>query len=97
MKNYEIMLIFSAALDESAVGEELSKVTSIIEKSKGTVTNTDIWGIKKLAYPIKHQENGFYALIYFNSDTKPLGELDRLSKINDKILRHIIVKTGDKE
>jgi small subunit ribosomal protein S6 len=91
------MLIFNAALDEGAVNEELSKITSIIEKSKGSIKNTEIWGVKRLAYPIKHQENGFYVLVYFNSDTKPLSELDRLNKINDKILRHLIVKTGEKE
>ena len=97
MKNYEMVLIFSASLEEGAVNGELAKITSIIEKSKGTITKTDIWGVKKLAYPIKHQENGFYVILYFSSDTAVLPELDRLNKINDKILRHLIVKLSEKE
>lgn len=97
MKSYEMMLIFSPELEEDMINEELSKITSIIEKSNGKITNTDIWGVKKLAYPIKHQENGFYAVLYFKSDAQPLGELDRINKINDKILRHVIVKTNEKE
>ncbi len=97
MKNYEMVLIFSASLEEGAVTEELAKITAIIEKSKGTITKTDIWGVKRLAYPIKHQENGFYVILYFSSDTTVLPELDRLNKINDKILRHLIVKPNEKE
>lgn len=97
MKNYEMVLIFSASLEEAAVTEELAKITAIIDKSKGTITKTDIWGVKRLAYPIKHQENGFYVILYFSSDTAVLPELDRLNKINDKILRHLIVKPNEKE
>jgi len=97
VKNYEMVLIFSASLEEVAVTEELAKITAIIEKSKGAITKTDIWGVKRLAYPIKHQENGFYVILYFSSDTSVLPELDRLNKINDKILRHLIVKPNEKE
>lgn len=95
MKNYEMMLIFGPEMEESSVNEEVSKITSVIEKAKGAVRNTEFWGVKRLAYPIKHQDNGFYVLIYFNSETTVLPELDRLNKINDKILRHLIVKTSE--
>ena len=97
MKNYEMVLIFSASLEEAAITEELAKITAIIDKSSGFVTKTDIWGVKRLAYPIKHQENGFYVILYFSSNTTVLPELDRLNKINDKILRHLIVKPNEKE
>lgn len=96
MKSYELMLIFDPSLEESKITEELSKITSIIEKNKGEILSKDTWGIKKLAYPIKRQENGYYILLYFNSDSKVLLELDRLNKINDKILRHLIVKGNGK-
>jgi len=49
-----MVLIFSPSLEEGAVSEELAKITAIIEKSKGTITRTDIWGVKKLAYPINN-------------------------------------------
>lgn len=94
MKSYELMLIFDPSLEENVINEELSKITSIIEKEKGEILNKDIWGLKKLAYPIKRQDNGFYAVLYFNSDAMVLSELDRLNKINDKILRHLIVKSN---
>lgn len=96
MKNYELMLIFNPSLDDKAIDEEISKISLIIEKSQGTVQKNDIWGVKKLAYPIKHQENGFYALLYFSSGKDVLLEIDRLNKINDKILRHLIVRADGK-
>jgi small subunit ribosomal protein S6 len=95
LKSYEMVLIFDASLEEAVVNEELAKITSIIEKSKGKIQNTDTWGIKKLSYPIRHQENGFYILLYFNADKEVLAEIDRVNKINDKILRHFIVKTNE--
>ncbi len=97
MKTYELVLIFDSSLEETSVNEELSKITSIIEKSKGNIQKTDIWGVKKLAFPIKHQENGFYALLYFEAEKDVLGELDRVNKINDRILRHLIVRTNEKK
>ena len=92
MRNYEIMLVFDASLEEDAIGKELKKVTSIIEKGKGTITDSQKWGVRKLAYPIKHQENGYYHLINFISSETVVNEIDRVNKINDKLLRHLIVK-----
>ena len=92
MRNYEIMLVFDASLEEDAIGKELKKVTSIIEKGKGTITDSQKWGVRKLAYPIRHQENGYYHLINFTSSETVVNEIDRVNKINDKLLRHLIVK-----
>lgn len=92
MRNYEIMLVFDASLEEDAIGRELKKVTSIIEKGKGTITDSQKWGVRKLAYPIKHQENGYYHLINFTSSETVVNEIDRVNKINDKLLRHLTVK-----
>ena len=92
MRNYEIMLIFDALLEEDAIGKELKKVTSIIEKGKGSITDSQKWGVRRLAYPIKHQENGYYHLINFSSTEVVVNEIDRVNKINDKLLRYLIVK-----
>lgn len=92
MRNYELMLIFNASLDEKAIEDECQKIFSIIEKGNGKITNSTNWGVKKLAYPIKHNENGYYFIINFEADDKIIREIDRVNKINDKILRHLIVK-----
>jgi small subunit ribosomal protein S6 len=94
LRSYELALIFDPSLEEEAIDKELSKITSLVEKEKGSISNVDRWGVRKLAYPIKKMENGFYIIVYFEGNSKIIQELDRLNKINDKILRHMVVKSN---
>jgi small subunit ribosomal protein S6 len=87
------VVVFDPSLEEEAVDKELSKITSLLEKEKCEVSNVDKWGIRKLAYPIKKQESGYYIIVYFNGKSGVISELDRINKINDKILRHLVVKS----
>lgn len=95
MRNYELVIIFDPSLEEEALDKELSRITSLIEKEKSTVSNVDKWGVRRLAYPIKKQESGYYAIVYFGGNTGIVSELDRINRINDKILRHLIVKSDE--
>jgi len=95
LKNYELVVIYDPSLDQETVEKELSKITSLLEKEKCKVSNVDKWGIRKLAYPIKKQENGYYIIIYFNGNAGVITELDRVNKINDKVLRHLVVKSDE--
>lgn len=92
MRNYELGLVFVPTLDEKDIDSEISKLTSLIEKENCKVSDVDKWGVKKLAYPLKNNESGFYCFIYFSGDGEVLPELERINKINDNILRHLIVK-----
>jgi len=92
LRNYELALVFDPSLDEQGIEDELSKITKIIEEGQSKVDDIDKWGIKKLAYPIKKQENGFYCFVHFQAEGELLDELDRVNRINDMILRHLIIK-----
>jgi small subunit ribosomal protein S6 len=93
LRNYELVIVFDPSLEEEEIDKELSKNTSLIEKEKCAVSKVDRWGNRKLAYPIKGQENGYYIIVYFEGNSSVVSELDRVNKINDKILRHMIVKS----
>lgn len=93
MKKYESVVIFDASLESEEIEAELGKLSTMIEKNNGKVLDIDKWGVKRLAYQIKHQDSGNYVVIYFEGDFKIINEIDRLNKINDNILRHIIVKS----
>ena len=92
MRKYELVIIYDPSLEEDDVAKELSKITSFIEKENGEIVDKENWGVKKLAYPIKHQEDGYYYLLHFNSGDKVIPEINRMNKINDKVLKHLIVK-----
>ena len=93
MKEYELAVIFVATLEEEKIDQEIAKLTTLLEKEKCEIVRIDKWGVKKLAYPIKKQDNGFYAIIYFNGTSDIIPELDRINKINDLVLRHMVVKS----
>ncbi len=95
MKNYELVVIFDPSLEEEAIDKELSKITSLLEKEKCKVSDIDKWGVRKLTYSIKKQENGYYIIVHFNGKSSVISELDRINKINDKVLRHIVVKSDE--
>ena len=60
-----------------------------------TVEKTDRWGKKRLAYEIDDIAEGLYVLVTFSAEPKTVKELDRVMKITDEILRHMIIRKGE--
>lgn len=92
MRNYETIFVMNPSLDEEAVKALIEKFKGVIENGGGTVENVDFWGKRRLAYEIKKVNEGFYTLFNFTADTELPKELDRVFRITDGIIRHIIVK-----
>ncbi|MFR5266529.1 MULTISPECIES: 30S ribosomal protein S6 [Clostridium] len=92
MRKYENIFIAHPSLDEEAVKALIEKFKGVIEAGNGTVDNVDFWGKRKLAYEIKKVNEGYYTLINFTADTELPKELDRVFRITDGVLRHIIVR-----
>ena len=91
-KNYEVMFIINAGLDEEAADAIVKRVEDLITKNGGTVNNIDRMGKRRLAYEVKKQIDGNYVLIEFAIYPAQIKEIDRVIKINEKIIRHLIVK-----
>ena len=95
MIKYEVMFIIDAALEDSQKDATVETVKSIIAEN-GEVTNVDIWGLRKLAYPIQKKNEGYYVVVEFNGAPELPKELDRRLKISDNVIRHIIVNKEEK-
>jgi small subunit ribosomal protein S6 len=91
MRKYETIFILQPSLDEEAVKANIEKFKGVIENGGGVIENVDFWGKRKLAYEIKKVNEGFYTLINFTADTELPKELDRIFRINDTVVRHIII------
>lgn len=87
MRAYELMVIFSAGLEESAVQSEINKMESEAKKAGGTVEKVDKWGVRRFAYEINHKWEGFYVVLEFLSPG-PLTEIDRTLRLADDVVRH---------
>jgi small subunit ribosomal protein S6 len=89
---YEAMLIVIPELDEEQVENTISRFQTIIERTGGGVENVNHWGRRKLAYEIDHRTDGFYVVMEFTAGERTLGELKRILRVSDDVLRHMIVK-----
>ena len=91
MRNYEIMYILKADLDEAAREAEMNNVQTLLEKNGAKVNNTDTkMGLRELAYEIKDQTKGFYVVLKVEADENALYQFNRKVKINPAVLRHLV-------
>lgn len=90
MRNYELVFVVKPNSDEEVREAVLNKVKEVVA-TDGEIVKVDTWGTKKLAYPIAKFTEGFYVLINFKSGIDVPKEIDRNLKINENIIRHMIV------
>lgn len=91
MRKYEVMFIVRSDLEQDAVQATVDKFLGIINNG-GEVVSHEILGKRRLAYEIKKQRDGIYVLIKFNAQPEVVAELDRVMRITDEVIRHLIVK-----
>lgn len=87
--NYEVLYIIDPNLSEEATTELVAKFKTLAE-SKGTVSEVDEWGKRRLAYPINDKEEGYYVLMTFTATPDFPAELERQMRINTGIMRSLV-------
>ncbi len=92
MHTYEMMFILNPELPAEGIEAAQNRVTEIISQTGGEFTDFDVWGKRRMAYEIKDYREGFYTLANFRGTSKTVDELDRVLKITDSILRHMIIR-----
>ena len=96
MRDYEVLYIVRADLDDDKVQDAVKRVNTLIERSGGTIERTNLWGKRKLAYEVKHQKEGAYVLQDFQLDPTRVPELEAGLKITEEVLRHLVVRKPEK-
>ena len=92
MRNYEIMFILSTQLTDEEKQAGIKLVEDTLTKAGAVEIKTEVWGDRKLAYPIKKKENGYYVLTLFQMDGTGLTEVEAKLNITESILKYMIVK-----
>ena len=95
MINYEVMFVIDPAIEDDKKEATIEAVKGIIA-AEGEVGNADVWGMKKLAYPIQKKTEGYYVVIEFKAQPTLPKELDRRLRISDNVMRHLIVNKDEK-
>jgi small subunit ribosomal protein S6 len=92
MREYELMVILRADLAEDDLATQIETVQKWIESHSGKITSLDHWGRRRLAYPIERQRDGYYLLYKLSLPVQAPFELERNLRINENVLRYLIVR-----
>ncbi len=95
VNNYEIALIFKD--NETAAAEGLKNVKEILQNFNIEITGEDVWGSRKLAYPIEKEKNGYYVFLKVKGDSLNIKKIERDLKLNNNILRFMVIKEDKKK
>lgn len=96
VRPYEALYIVHPELSDEDVEAIMEKYKQVVESQGGEVESVNRWDKRRLAYEVKGQREGIYVLMNFKSEPKAASELDRLQKIGDDVMRHIIVRLDEK-
>ena len=87
MRQYELMIILDPEADERNLQPTLEKMLAVVGKEGGSVDEIDLLGRRRLAYEIKKQSEGIYAVVQMTAQPSTAQELDRQLGLNESVLR----------
>ncbi len=93
---YEVTFIINPVLEEEQVKEVKEGFETFITDKGAEMDEVDEWGIKRLAYEIDGKNSGYYVNAYFNAPATIVSELERFFKLQENIIRNIILKYDNK-
>ena len=100
MRHYEAMYIVDADTPDESLEPILEKYKKVVTDGGGEVSEAGKWekGRRQMAYEISKKREGMYLLMQFTSSSEVPKELDRIFRINDEVIRHLVVRQdGDEE
>ena len=95
MRRYETIFIVRPNATEDDIEAVTSKATTIIEGDGGTILRINKWGLKKLAYLIKKESQGYYVYVDYAGAPSSVAEIERIFRIDDRIIKYLTVKLAD--
>jgi small subunit ribosomal protein S6 len=93
--NHEVVIIYDPFLQDADYAAELERLKELIARRGGEVTNVDVWGRRRLAYPISKKLEGYYVVASFTASSIPgkdLAEIQRTLRLNENVLRVMLTR-----
>lgn len=91
MRRYETIAIIDPDISEDERISLLTRIKEIIPQQEGVVIQEDLWGTRKLAYPINKKPRGYYARYDYCGMGNAVEELERFFRIDDRVLKYLTV------
>jgi small subunit ribosomal protein S6 len=91
LKKYELIFILKADQPEEQMAARVERVGAILSEHEGQITQENHWGVRRLAYEIEYENRGNYMFLKFKANGTAVNDLDKFLRLDDKVLRHLIV------
>ena len=88
-REYELVYILQPELTDEELSALNERVTQFIQDQDGEVQETELWGKRSLAYPIKDFFEGYYILHRLNIPGSLIEEIERILRFNENVLRYL--------
>jgi len=95
LRDYELVVILSPEIEEPNLDASIESVQQSITARGGEIVDTNNWGRRRLAYPIKRHLEGNYVVSQIKLDPAQVPALESGLKISEEVLRHLIIKAGE--
>ena len=92
MNQYETVFILTPVLSDDQMKEAVEKFKGILTKNGAEIINEELWGMKKLAYPIEKKSTGFYVLVEFKAEPTVIKTLEVNYRRDERVIRYITIK-----
>ncbi|WP_111768796.1 30S ribosomal protein S6 [Nakamurella deserti] len=91
-RHYELLLILDPSLDERTVAPSIDTFLNVVRQGGGSVESVEVWGRRRLAFEIRKNAEGIYAVINVTAPSAAVTELDRQLNLNESVLRTKIIR-----
>ena len=95
MRRYETIYILRPTLGEEEINRVVESTNAILALDGGKIIAFDKWGVRKLAYLIKKESNGYYVFCDYGTDPANVMEMERKFRIDDAVMKYMTVKIAD--
>jgi len=95
VRNYELVFIVHPEVDDEGLAAVVETVKDLVKRDGGRVAKVDLWGLRRLAYPIQNLGEGQYVLMHLHLATEGIAELERSLRLSEQVIRHLIVRLED--
>ncbi len=95
MNKYEIMFVVRPDMEEAEIRKTAEEMKKVLETGKANFVEEKNMGQRELAYEVKKFKTGYYFLYIVEANSDVIDEFDRVVRINEKVIRHLIVKVEE--
>jgi small subunit ribosomal protein S6 len=95
MREYEFTFIVRSDVEELDLNAVIDRVKGLISDNGGEVTKLDLWGTRRLAYPIQNMREGQYVFMLTKLPSRAIAEMSRSLQLMEQVTRHLFVRVDE--